>query len=768
MNGDKLISYDLFGTLIDWKTGSFDGVIRILQSKLEENQAIALEPHFVAQFCIYRRQAVNLALNTYVKAGVQEISLEQIYQAIQLNGFISEIQMREILRMELALWKEQLRLVDVGIECLRQDVQSGTPVIVVADSILGEEVLRPWLQEMDPVFGGLRLCLSADYKKRSSSGTLFSLLRDERRWKDFEGWRHKSEISYPCEVWLKQMGMKFERLSVRKLPRLEQDLLTQFPFDETLQRCTGISKRLMEQRKNMPLAKVTGSSLGGTLLTVYVQWVLQISVRKGIKRLYFIARDGYILKQIADVLINAWSLSIKTYYIYGSRKAWRMPSFDGTEEALRLIILYSSANNLRALAGTLEINVEVFRKYFSGLDVDEKFSTAGRIAVARRLCRDEKFRFMLREKHRNQRESVIEYLRQEIDTSDEAFAFVEINGTGFTQQCLSACMKNFYEHSIKSFYFNIYRMWPDNPLCQYMVFLPGPLKNCMIIEPLSRALHGSTQKYECKDGTWIPVLQDDAGHVLSDYGYQEYIEGCLDFCRLYAEYVNVDDTVNLAAIISLIEKFSEYVQEDVFQYIADMPFNFFGRKDGISAFVPLLSKEDIRNIFLLHRMDVLEEYYKGADLGLSIARCASVDQKKIEFYRRHAYVVTTRFKSIWKRDLVPERKKIGLLQDFPARFLGTRFVIYGAGIYGTRLYEYIKKQAGVEIVGWADKNYEEKKAKGIPVTGNASSLKDLDFDMLFLAIVRRNWAEEARQELIALGIDERKIYDFFTESDYLS
>lgn len=768
MNGDKLISYDLFGTLIDWKTGSFDGVIRILQSKLEENQAIALEPHFVAQFCIYRRQAVNLALNTYVKAGVQEISLEQIYQAIQLNGFISEIQMQEILRMELALWKEQLRLVDVGIECLRQDVQSGTPVIIVADSILGEAILRPWLQEMDPVFGGLRLCLSADYKKRSSSGTLFSLLRDERRWKDFEGWRHKSEISYPCEVWLKQMGMKFERLSVRKLPQLEQDLLTQFPFDETLQRCTGISKRLMEQRKNMPLAEATGSSLGGALLTVYVQWVLQTSVSKGIKRLYFIARDGYILKQIADVLIKAWTLSIKTYYIYGSRKAWRMPSFDGTEEALRLMILYSNANNLRALAGTLGISTEVFRRYFSGINVDEKFSTTGRIAVARRLCRDEDFRSMLREKHRSQRECVMAYLKQEVDISDAAFAFVEINGTGFTQQCLSDCMKSFCERPIKSFYFNIYRMWPDNPMCQYMVFLPGPIRNSMVLEPLTRALHGSVQSYECKEGTWAPVLLDDAGCILSSYGYQEYIKGCLAFCRLYAEYASVEEAVSLAAIISYIENISQYMQEDVFQYIADMPYNHFGRKDTVSVFAPLLSREDIRNIFLLHRLDVWEEYYKGADIELSIARCASVAQKKIAFYRRHAHVVTTRFKSIWKRDLVPERKKVGLLQDFPIRFLGTRFVIYGAGIYGTRLYEYIKKQAGVEIVGWADRSYEEKKAQGLPVTGNASSLKDLDFDMLFLAIVRRNWAEEAKQELVAMGIDERKIYDFFTESDYLT
>ena len=768
MAGDKLISYDLFGTLIDWKTGSFDGVIQILQSRLEENRTLRLAPHFVEQFCIYRKQAVNLALNTYVKAGVQEISLEQIYQAILLNGFISEKQMQGILNMEIALWKEQLRLVDVGIGHLQEDLQSDTPVIIVADSILGEEVLRPWLQELDPIFGEIRLCLSVDYKKRSSSGSLFALLRDEHRWKDFEGWRHKSTVAYPCEVWLKQAGMQFEKFDLRQLPRLEQDLLAKFPFDATLQCCTGITKSLIERKNNLSIAEAAGNSLGGTLLTVYVQWLLQTSLRKGIKRLYFIARDGYILKQMADILIKAWSLPLKTYYIYGSRKAWRMPSFDGTEESLRLVILYSNANNLRALAGALGISAEVFQKYFSGLDVDEKFTTAGRIAVARKLCRDDNFRSMLREKYRSQRESVIAYLKQEIDTSDDAFAFVEINGTGFTQQCLSACMMFFYEHPIKSFYFNIYRMWPDNPLCQYMVFLPGPLKNSMILEPLTRALHGSAQKYECRAGVWEPVLLDDAGCILSDYGYQEYIEGCLAFCRLYAEYANVKDTVNLAAIIRYIEEISNYVQEDVIRYIVDMPYNHFGRKDTVSVFAPLLSREDIRNIFLLHRLDVWEEYYKGADLELSIARCALPEQRRIAFYRRCAYAVTNRFKSIWKRDLVPERKRVGLLQDFPLRFLGARFVIYGAGIYGTRLYEYIKKQSGVEVVGWVDKNFAEKKAQGLPVTGNALSLKGTDFDVLFLAIVKRNWAEEARRELLALGIEERKIYDFFTESDYLS
>ncbi len=767
MYRDKLISYDLFGTLIDWKSGNSDGVICLLQDRLEKTKTLNLDTQFVTQFCLYRKQAVNLARNTYIKAGVEEISLAQIYQAIQLNGFISKEQMHQIYNMELSLRKEQLYLMEQGMEHLKQDLSSGTPAIIVADSILGASILKPWLHDLDPIFDKLRFCLSADYKKCASRGTLFSLLRDERKWKDLEGWKHKSASDYPCEVWLKKAGLKFEKLHYNQLPKLEKDLLCKFPFDGTLQLCTGISKKLLQQSDKISVAKSTGRSIGGTLLTVYVHWVLQISVNKGIKRLYFIARDGYILKQMADVMIQAWKLPIETYYIYGSRKAWRMPSFDGTEEALRLIVLYSNANNLRALSSALGIEADVLQSYFAGVNIDEKFSNAGRNAVARRLCRDESFRHLLREKHQVQRESMKAYLQQEIDTSDEFFAFVEINGTGFTQQCLSTCMQLFYNHPIRTFYFNIYRMWPENPMCQYMVFLPGPIKNSLILEPLTRALHGTTEKYECRDGKWVPVLPEDGGHLLSDYKYDEYIEGCLNFCQVYSEYAQIQDRINLLSIVSYIENISEYMQEDVFKYIADMPYNHFGRKNTISAYAPLLSKDDVRNIFLLHRSDVWEEYYHGADLEMSISRCSKAIQKKVFFYRKKANKVIERFSTLWGHNLVPERKKVGLLQDFPVSILGKRFVVYGAGIYGTRLHAYIKEQSGIEIVGWVDKNYKEKQSQGLPVTGDASSLMNLKFDILFLAIVKREWAYQAKHELLSMGIEEKKIYDFFNENDYL-
>lgn len=58
----------------------------------------------------------------------------------------------------------------------------------------------------------------------------------------------------------------------------------------------------------------------------YVNWAVKHALKHGIECLYFISRDGYHLKRIADVIIKEKHYPIRTKYIYGSRKAWRIPS----------------------------------------------------------------------------------------------------------------------------------------------------------------------------------------------------------------------------------------------------------------------------------------------------------------------------------------------------------------------------------------------------------------------------------------------------------
>ena len=59
------------------------------------------------------------------------------------------------------------------------------------------------------------------------------------------------------------------------------------------------------------------------VLFCYVGYVIESAVKLGIQRIYFLARDGYILKSIADVIIKKRELDIDTHYLYVSRYALR-------------------------------------------------------------------------------------------------------------------------------------------------------------------------------------------------------------------------------------------------------------------------------------------------------------------------------------------------------------------------------------------------------------------------------------------------------------
>ena len=52
-------------------------------------------------------------------------------------------------------------------------------------------------------------------------------------------------------------------------------------------------------------------------------------------------------------------------------------------------------------------------------------------------------------------ENLIGYLKQEIDFTDDNFAFVDLSGSGVTQNCLASVINTFYNKPINSFYFRM-------------------------------------------------------------------------------------------------------------------------------------------------------------------------------------------------------------------------------------------------------------------------------------------------------------------------
>jgi hypothetical protein len=84
---------------------------------------------------------------------------------------------------------------------------------------------------------------------------------------------------------------------------------------------------------------------------------------------------------------------------------------------------------------------------------------------------------------------------------------------------------------------------------------------------------------------------------------------------------------------------------------------------------------------------------------------------------------------------------------------GERVVIYGAGTFGGQFWKWFQAHVSCELIAWVDAQGEDE---GSVLRPNV--LMELDFDKVFIAIILYSVALQAKKQLIALGVDESKIY----------
>lgn len=90
------------------------------------------------------------------------------------------------------------------------------------------------------------------------------------------------------------------------------------------------------------------------------------------------------------------------------------------------------------------------------------------------------------------------------------------------------------------------------------------------------------------------------------------------------------------------------------------------------------------------------------------------------------------------------------------QIIGKKVVIYGAGKVGKDYLTQIAKYEQCEIVCWVDKNYEKEHFEYRKVIGVEELIKK-EYDIILIAVARKEIAEEIRYSLLGSGIPENKI-----------
>lgn len=82
--------------------------------------------------------------------------------------------------------------------------------------------------------------------------------------------------------------------------------------------------------------------------------------------------------------------------------------------------------------------------------------------------------------------------------------------------------------------------------------------------------------------------------------------------------------------------------------------------------------------------------------------------------------------------------------------------VYGAGGFGKVIYNAVKNNDRLHLLGWTDKNYSYYKELGYDID-EYDKLMNTNFDYILISILNEKVADEVRKELISMGVSEEKI-----------
>lgn len=116
----------------------------------------------------------------------------------------------------------------------------------------------------------------------------------------------------------------------------DHEITRQRKYREIIEKKNTVFAGIKDNGKNQ-LEKAVENVLGPAINS-FIIWVLQESRKNGIQRLYFLARDGYLMYQCARIYCEKQKLPIECRYLSCSRYSVRIPLFHmDMEEALEYV-----------------------------------------------------------------------------------------------------------------------------------------------------------------------------------------------------------------------------------------------------------------------------------------------------------------------------------------------------------------------------------------------------------------------------------------------
>jgi hypothetical protein len=331
----------------------------------------------------------------------------------------------------------------------------------------------------------------------------------------------------------------------------------------------GISRytRLTKDTKTTKetIIRDIAASVAAPILTAYTIWILQQAKAKQLARIYFLARDGEMLLQIAKELAPKIYPELELRYLYVSRQALRMPGLTKVNKAFwEWMFDDTTIFTIEALIARMCLDRQSAQPIFEPLGYpvetwQKNLSTKERSSLRNKLEKNESLQELVLQIAERKREVLKAYLQQEKMLDGLAFGLVDVGWRGSLQLSLENAFESFGTRMPVGFYFALDKptggLKHKGEVLAFFFNLNNSVglrddidyRYVSAMEVFCAGCEGTTLDYALQtDGSVVPMLKHNHNQPALDWGLKAFQQSVITFVRHLVERSPTDLSCNIS------------------------------------------------------------------------------------------------------------------------------------------------------------------------------------------------------------------------------
>ncbi|NRT73687.1 HAD family hydrolase [Clostridium beijerinckii] len=546
----SIVSFDIFDTLILRMVEKPTDIFRLVQIEYEKKYG-PLNFNYEEIRIESENEARKIAYNNENRL---EIHFDEIFEAL-INLLIDKEKIDILKELELNLEKKFCVPNNYMKKLFNECKKMGKKILIVSDMYLDKDIILSLLDKCG-YSGYENLYLSSELMMTKAHGGVYDYIIKELKVNPNDilhiGDNYETDIGNAKKRGIKtyyyqKCAERAEKLFISGEKSIALSIAKATIYNNMF------CNIAIEEREDFWYQ--FGFKYVGILYYALVTWIQRNAKKDNVDYFLFLARDGYILKKVYDIIYENSKNKINSQYVFASRRAFVLPTMkDNFEKMLEFLITSIYEIKVNDYIDRIGLKAENYENEIrlAGFSSKEDFvvGDGGKKKIVKFF---EMISSDINEIAMKEYEILVKYIKQLNIEEYDKVGVVDIGYNGTMQNALKQIIENEnIEKELIGYYFATYKSVgkyekKDNIYNGFLLQREAPInirdifwKGVEVVEYIFTAPHQSVQGFYEKNCRIYPKFEDNK--YIMDYvdNLKKLQKGAIDYIKVFIKYVDIE------------------------------------------------------------------------------------------------------------------------------------------------------------------------------------------------------------------------------------